>query len=112
MPIDCNTDEIEKNVTFIEDIKAPIKKGDTLGIADIVYQGKTYATVDIYASFDVEESKFLGFIDSLGNFLKSRFLKIGGLIIFLLIAFYVAITVIANKRRQALMRNSRRRKRY
>lgn len=112
MPIDCDVDEIEKNVTFYDDIKAPVVKGDKLGTADIVYNGKTYATVDVYANFDIEQSKFLSFIDNLGGFLKSKFVKIGALIVFLLIAFYVAITVIANKRRQALMRSSRRRRRY
>ncbi len=111
MPKGAKAEDVTKELHFDENLSAPIAKGDTVGRVDLVYEGKVRGTSSLYANFDVEKSEFLQFIQSVSAFLKSGYVKVGGIIVALLIVLYVAATILANRRRQMLLNSHRKRKR-
>lgn len=57
--------EISKNVRILEDIKAPVKKGEVLGELEYLLEGEVIGSVPIYASEDIKEKTFLFSMKSL-----------------------------------------------
>lgn len=92
-------DSIEK------DIKAPIKAGDKLGKANVMYAGDVLYTIDLVAGEDVDRS----FFAYIGYLIKTLFssaimkiiLVVGGVIL----AFYIVVNLLyANKKRKNRIR--------
>lgn len=61
-----------KNVEIAENVKAPVKEGQTLGKIEILSDGEIIRTVTLVASEDVPK---LGFSDIWGKFAKVVFMK-------------------------------------
>lgn len=69
-----------------DNIMAPIKKGDKLGKAEIIYAGDVIGTVDLVAANDVKRSFFAYF----GYLIKKAFTSTVGIIIIALLIILVA----------------------
>lgn len=69
-----------------ESVDAPIKKGDVLGTADVIFAERVIGTVDLIAGNDVESSAFLVALDGVRKVITSTAFKT---IIFCLIAAVV-----------------------
>jgi len=106
MPIDAADDEIERVLNLEEKVVAPVKAGDKVGTLDIMYKGERYAHCDVVALYDIEQSGFLSFLETLHGFFKGTFIKIVAVIVVVFILFYVYITVATNMRRQRMMKRS------
>lgn len=59
-----------------ESADAPIKKGDVLGTADIIYAERVIGTVDLVAGEDVKSSKLLIFVRYVKNIFTSVYMKV------------------------------------
>ena len=59
-----------------ESVDAPVKKGQKLGTADIIYAEKVLGTVDLVAGDDVEANTILIIARVLKNFFTSNYMKI------------------------------------
>lgn len=51
-----------------EEIIAPVRKGDTVCKANVIFGEETVATVDLVAAEDIELSTFLSIINSIKGF--------------------------------------------
>ena len=54
--------EIETEVTLAESITAPVNKGEVIGRAEFVMNGKSIGAVDLVAECDVEKKSFLAIL--------------------------------------------------
>lgn len=77
----------------IKEAKAPVKKGDVLGKAEIIYADEVVATVDIVAAETVEVSRLLAIFNAIKQFFSYTITKvvlicvIAGFICFLVFEF-------------------------
>lgn len=83
-----------------ETAEAPIKKGQVLGTADIIYAEEVIGTVDLVAAENIEDFPILKIGDSIMSFFTSKTMKYIGLtlviVIVLIIIIYIAMCVYLN----------------
>lgn len=92
LPKDADDSTISINPKTIADkVDAPIKKGDVLGSAEIVYAEKVIGTVNLVSHEDVEKSALLAALRAVKQFFTSSYMKIA----YILIAVAVLIFIIA-----------------
>lgn len=72
---DESTIVIEPHLKF-EKVDAPIKKGDVLGQADIIYAEQVIGRVDLVSAQDVEASLLLIAVRAIKEFINSFYMKI------------------------------------
>lgn len=77
-------------------VKAPIKKGEVIGYAEIKYAEKVIGKVDLLAGQNVEESGLLKFWEFIKNFFTSTFMIVVYIIIGVAIFGFILIVVIIN----------------
>lgn len=74
-----------------ESVDAPIKKGDVLGTADIIYAEEVIGTVNLVSNEDVEKSTMLAALRAIKNFFASSYMKM----VYVIIAAAILIFIIA-----------------
>lgn len=74
-----------------EMVDAPIKKGQVLGTADIIYAEQVIGTVNLVANENIEKSAMLTAIRAVKNFFTSSYMKV----VYLLIVVAILIFIIA-----------------
>ena len=72
-------------------VSAPIKKGQVLGTADIIYAEKVIGTVNLVSNENIEQSFILNTLDIVGNFLTSSYM----IVVYVLIGVIILIFIIA-----------------
>lgn len=72
-----------------ESIKAPVKKGDTICSANVIYGDEVIATVELTAAKDIELSTFLKMINAIKKFLSLTVVKVIFIVLIILLAGYV-----------------------
>ena len=77
-----------------KNIKAPINKGDALGQVNIIYDGDKYASALLVADSSLTASAFKGFINSITSFFTSAIFIT---IVVIIIALFIAYTILLNK---------------
>ena len=87
---------IVKHTLVSESIDAPIKKGDVLGKAEIIYAEKTIGTVDLVAGEDIDSSWILVFWDGVKDFFGSSYMKVFLIIIALIIGLFLLYCIWLN----------------
>ncbi len=70
---EIDTGKIQKVITYEENIKAPLKKGSTIGTVEYFYENKSIGSIPIAAKDDIAEA---GFTDYLQNAVKKLFHKL------------------------------------
>ena len=88
---------VVKHTLVGESVNAPIKKGDILGKAEIIYAEKTIGTVDLVAGEDIDSSWILVFWEGVKAFFSSVYMKVFLLIIGAIIVLFFAYCVWLNK---------------
>lgn len=89
-----------KPIDMPKSIDAPIKKGETLGKAKIMFAGQQIGTVDLVAAEDANMSMLLYLQSAVKRMTASAIFKILIAIVVILIAAYVALYIRANRRRK------------
>lgn len=84
-----------------EEVSAPVRKGDTICKANVIFGDETVATVDLVAAEDIELSTFLSIINSIKGFLSSTIVKIIIIAAVLFIAIYIILVINNAKKRNA-----------
>ncbi len=74
-----------------ETVDAPIKKGQVLGTADIIYAEKIIGTVNLISNENIEKSAMLTALRAVKNFFTSSYMKV----LYVLIALVILIFIIA-----------------
>lgn len=80
-----------------ETVNAPIKKGDVLGKAEVLYGDSVVATVNLVASEDVSGSAILKITGFLGTLFRTTVMKILICLVVLLIVIYILLIVRRNR---------------
>ncbi len=74
-----------------EIVDAPIKKGQVLGTADIIYAEQVIGTVNLISNENIEKSAMLTVLRAVKNFFTSSYMKV----LYVLIALVILIFIIA-----------------
>ncbi len=74
-----------------EIVDAPIKKGQVLGTADIIYAEQVIGTVNLISNENIEKSTMLTVLRAVKNFFTSSYMKV----LYVLIALVILIFIIA-----------------
>ena len=77
-------------------VEAPVKKGDVLGTADIVYAEQVIGTVNLVAGDSVKASKLLIGIKYVKGFFSSVYMKIVYALIVLAIIIFILMIIKLN----------------
>lgn len=91
-----NSTIIVKPNLIAESVNAPIKKGDVLGTAEVVYAEQVIGTVDLVAGNDVKVSGLLVVFDAIKRFFASSFFKAVLVVVIGIIVFLVLYTIYIN----------------
>lgn len=92
LPKDADDSTISiKPKTKAQRVDAPIKKGDVLGTAEIIYAEKVIGTVNLVSHEDVEKSTLLAVLRAIKQFFTSSYMKI----VYILIGIAVLVFIIA-----------------
>lgn len=95
---------VVKPKLIAEYCEAPIKKGQVLGTADVIYAEKVIGTVDLVAREDIDSSFLLVIVKHIKNFFKSTFFKvllgalIFGVIVFILLCVKLNMSKIKRRK--------------
>ena len=92
---DGSTIVTEKKLKY-DSVEAPVKKGDILGTAEIIYAEQVIGTVDLVAGEDVEPSKILIIVKHIKSFFSSSYMKILYIAIALLILIFIILCIRLN----------------
>lgn len=81
-----------------EKVDAPIKKGQVLGTADIIYAEQVIGTVNLVANENIEKSAMLTALRAVKNFFTSSYMKVVYLLIIVaILAFIIAVIKLNSK---------------
>ena len=79
-----------------DSVEAPIKKGDILGKATVVFAEQVIGTVDLVAGEDIEQSKLLVAVKYIKEFFASTYMKILYAAIAVLIIVFIILVIRLN----------------
>ncbi|MEE1007254.1 MAG: D-alanyl-D-alanine carboxypeptidase family protein [Acutalibacteraceae bacterium] len=82
-----------------ESVEAPVKKGEVLGTADVIYAEQVIGTVNLVAGDSVKESKLLIALKYIKSFFGSVYMKVVYVLIALAIAIFIFMTIRLNMAR-------------
>lgn len=87
-----------------ESVDAPVKKGDILGTAEIVYAEQLIGTVNLVAGESVKQSKLLFAVDTVKNIFSSIYMKIiyaaAAIVIIIFIIMVIRLNAGRSKKRK------------
>lgn len=101
-----------------ESVDAPIKKGDVLGTADVIFAEKVIGRVDLVAGNDVKSSTILVIIEFVKDIFTSVYMKVVyaviavGILIFIAICIKMNYSRIKKRRVRYIPYNGKERKNY
>lgn len=79
-----------------ESVEAPVKKGDILGTADVIYAEQVIGTVNLVAGNSVKESKMLVVLKYVKSFFSSIYMKVVYAIIALAVVIFILMIIRLN----------------
>ena len=79
-----------------ESVEAPIKKGEVLGTADIIYAEEVIGTVDLVAGNSIESSNVLIIAKYIKDFFTSAYMKIFLIVIIIAILIFIIMCIRLN----------------
>lgn len=97
---------LDKSAILIEEkgkpetLSAPVKKGDAVCTADVIYANEVVATVDLVAAQDVELSTFLKVINAIKAFFGLTAVKIIFIVAILLLLVYIYLVYKSYKKKK------------
>lgn len=89
-----------KSKLYYEKIKAPVKKGEVLGEAEVVFAEKVLGKVKLVAGEDVKSSKLLVFADSVKGVFSSSYMKVVYAILIGAVVIFILLCIIMNAPRR------------
>lgn len=111
MPKTLSPEDLERSMELQEVVEAPVAAGQKLGTLTLSYDGITYATVDLLASFDVEASRIQTLLRDIQDFFSKPVVRIVGVVLLLLLIFLVVWKLFLGRRRYRYGRSVGRRNR-
>ena len=85
LPKDLELEQLQRTVTCVDSVDAPVTTGDELGTITISYDGTDYVTVPLLAVADVSASRFLLARKAIGQFFSRTPVKIAAIVLVVLV---------------------------
>ena len=105
LPSDADDSTITINPNYEnKSVKAPVKKGQVLGTADIVYANNVIGKIDLVSREDIERSIILTAFDGIKSFFTSKYMKVVYVILLLLVILFFLRVWRLNRKRRAKSR--------
>ncbi len=82
-------------------VKAPVKKGQVLGTADIIYANNVIGTVNLISHEDIDRNFLLAALDTLKTFFTSKYMKIVYVVLALIVVWFIWRIWQLNRRKKA-----------
>lgn len=82
-----------------DSVEAPVKKGDVLGTADVIYAEQVIGTVNLVAGDSVKESKLLIALKYVKSFFGSIYMKVVYVLIALAVVIFILMIIRLNMAR-------------
>lgn len=82
-----------------ESIDAPVKKGQVLGTADIIYAEQVIGTVNLISNENIESSAMLTVLRAVKNFFTSSYMKVFYLLIVAVILVFIIAVIKLNSKK-------------
>lgn len=113
LPYNVEASSIDIVVNYPDTVTAPIKEGDKIGTATLCYANQPLQTIDVVASETVNRSQLLYGFAIVKNIVTSKAFVISSICVIILLAIYLVITMLYNKRNKKNKRkNIRKYRRY
>ncbi len=113
MPKAIDAKSVQKVITTYEEVTAPVKKGDILGVMDVKFKGETIVTVNLVASKDVKRSEFDYYMGRINKqFTEPWFIISVICFVILLVCFIVTKAIDDKNRRKRKAQEKRRMSNY
>ncbi len=96
LPVDIDISSIAYEYDTPESVEAPIEKGEAIGKLNLVHSGEIIGSVPLVAAEDVEQSELLSGLKNFSDMTRSFWFKFIVIVIFILIALYVALMIVRN----------------
>ena len=87
-PVDISTDAVSKSVSVLDNVVAPIEKGDVLGKMELKYKGDVLASIDLVATATVTRSQSAARLKIASSFYRSSEFRWAMFIIIMIFAAY------------------------
>lgn len=104
LPSDYDEEKLEIKTKTEKNIKAPISKGQALGVVKVIYDGEEYSSVVLTSPVAVEANNIKGFLKSIWSVISSPKLLVT---LGLLLIVFVWTTLIFNRKKQAEIKRKR-----
>ena len=111
LPKTLSPELLERDIALQSSVDAPVSAGQKLGTMTLSYDGTTYATLDLVASFDVEASRLKTLLRSIQDFFYKTSVRVVGIIVLLLLILLLVWKVFLSRRRYRYGRSVGRRRR-
>lgn len=82
-----------------DSVEAPVKKGEVLGTADVIYAEQVIGTVNLVAGGSVKESKLLIALKYIKSFFSSVYMKLVYVLIAIAVVIFILMTIRLNMAR-------------
>ena len=99
LPKTLSPELLERDIALQSSVDAPVSAGQKLGTMTLSYDGTTYATLDLVASFDVEASRLKTLLRSIQDFFYKTSVRVVGIIVLLLLILLLVWKVFLSRRR-------------
>ncbi|NLG53843.1 MAG: D-alanyl-D-alanine carboxypeptidase [Clostridiales bacterium] len=100
VPEDFDKSKLVTETAVLEQVEAPVKKGDVLGSVTLKYDEREFKTVDLIAADDVERSVLLYYTNRAKKLFSAPVLKIVLFVLLAAIVLFIVFTLAVNRRRR------------
>lgn len=100
LPNDTKQEDITIEPSISEIVDTPIKQGDVLGTAKVLYKGQEIKKINLVADETVERSELLYTLEVIKNIATSYWFIIAMVLIIILFALYLFVTSLYNNRKK------------
>lgn len=110
LPNDVDPSNVEIVPDLPQSVAAPVKRGDQVGTAKLVYNGEEIGSVNLVSSESVDRSEWVHIITLAKRIVTSRwFVLIAGILVVLIIV-YIVLTLLSHQKKAAKRKVHRYRK--
>lgn len=109
MPKAIDAKSVQKVTTTFEEVTAPVKKGDILGVMDVKFKGETIVTVNLVASKDVKRSEFDYYMGRINKQFTEPWFIISVICFVILLVCFIVTRAIDDKNRRKRKAQEKRR---
>ncbi len=96
LPVNIDISSIVYESELPESVEAPIEKGEKIGTLNLRHSGEIIGSVPLVAMEDVEQSELLSGLKNFSDMTRSFWFKFIVIMLFILVALYIALMVIRN----------------